>query len=62
MGGNPARFLKNRFDPELTQLLQEAQWWNWEPAALAEALPLLCSPDLEQVKAWLLGLGYGAKK
>ena len=30
--------------------------------ALAEALPLLCSPDLEQVKAWLLGLGYGVKK
>ena len=29
-------------------------------AALAEALPMLCSPNLEQVKAWLRDLGYGA--
>lgn len=60
VGGNPARFLKNRFDPQLTQLLLEAKWWDWDPAALAEALPMLCSPNLEQVKAWLRGLGYGA--
>ena len=60
VGGNPARFLKNRFDPQLTQLLLEAKWWDWDPAALAEALPTLCSPNLEQVKAWLRDLGYGA--
>ena len=60
VGGNPARFLKNRFDPQLTQLLLEAKWWDWDPAALAEALPMLCSPNLEQVKAWLRDLGYGA--
>lgn len=28
VGGNPARFLKNRFDSQLTQLLLEAQWWD----------------------------------
>ena len=33
VGGNPARFLKNRFDPQLTQLLLEAKWWDWDPAA-----------------------------
>lgn len=60
VGGNPARFLKNRFNPQLTQLLLEAKWWDWDPAALAEALPMLCSPNLEQVKAWLRDLGYGA--
>lgn len=60
VGGNPARFLKNRFDSQLTQLLLEAQWWDWEPQALAQAVPKLCSPDLEAVKSWLRGLGYGA--
>lgn len=60
VGGNPARFLKNRFDSQLTQLLLEAQWWDWEPQALAQAVPMLCSPDLEAVKSWLRGLGYGA--
>lgn len=59
VGGNPARFLKNRFDSQLTQLLLEAQWWDWEPQALAQAVPMLCSPDLEAVKSWLRGLGYG---
>ena len=60
VGGNPARFLKNRFDSQLTQLLLDAQWWDWEPQALAQAVPMLCSPDLEAVKSWLRGLGYGA--
>ena len=26
------------------------QWWNLEPDALVEVLPLLCDPDLEKVK------------
>lgn len=45
---------------QLPQLLLEAQWWDWEPQALAQAVPMLCSPDLEAVKSWLRGLGYGA--
>ena len=61
-GGNPARFLKNRFDLQLTQLLLEARWWDWAPSALAEAVPMLCSPNLEHVKQWLQGLGYGRKQ
>lgn len=28
VGGNPARFIKNRFDRELTQLLLELKWWG----------------------------------
>lgn len=49
-GGNPARVLKARFDPELTDLLLRFRWWDLEPEALVEVLPLLCDPDLEQVK------------
>lgn len=52
-GGNPARFIKNRFDEELTELLLRFQWWNLEPSELVETLPLLCDPDLEKVKRTL---------
>lgn len=49
-GGNPARVLKARFDQELTDLLLRFRWWDLEPEALVEVLPLLCDPDLEKVK------------
>lgn len=49
-GGNPARFLKNRFDRELTDLLLRLRWWDLEGEALVELLPLLCDPDLEKVR------------
>lgn len=49
-GGNPAKFIKQRFDEELTDLLLQFAWWDLEPEALVEVLPLLCDPDLEQVK------------
>ena len=39
-GGNPARFIKERFDAELKDLLLRYQWWNLEPEKLVEILPL----------------------
>lgn len=53
VGGNPARFLKKRFDDELIALLLEWKWWDLPPEELVKALPLLCDPDLESVKAHL---------
>lgn len=50
VGGNPARFCKNRFDPELTDLLLRLRWWDLEDEALVELLPLLCDTDLERVR------------
>ncbi len=29
VGGNPARFIKYRFQPEKIQFLEQLQWWNW---------------------------------
>lgn len=52
-GGNPARFLKKRFDDELIEILLTFKWWNLEGEALINILPLLCDPDLEKVKAEL---------
>lgn len=55
-GGNPARFIKDRFDAELTQLLLDFRWWDLPPQRLADILPLLCDPDLESVRRRLRGL------
>ena len=52
-GGNPARFIKKRFDDALTALLLRLKWWDLPPEELAELLPLLCDSDLERVHAAL---------
>ena len=53
VGGNPARFIKNRFDQELVELLLRLCWWDLPPQELTDLLPLLCSPDLQQVRSIL---------
>lgn len=52
-GGNPARFIKNRFDDELKKLLLEYKWWDLEAKELVKILPLLCDPNLERLKQTL---------
>jgi len=32
--GNPARFIRKRFDDETIKKLLESQWWNWEDESL----------------------------
>lgn len=49
-GGNPARFVKKRFDDELIDILLELRWWDLDKEQLADLLPALCSPDLAAVK------------
>lgn len=49
-GGNPASFIKKRFDDELTKMLLELKWWDFAPEKLADFLPVLCDSNLEQVK------------
>ena len=49
-GATPARPLKPRFDPELTQLLLAFRWWDLPSKELAATLPLLCEEDLEKVR------------
>ena len=52
-GGNPAKFIKKRFDEELIELLLKIKWWDFEPEKLVQFLPLLCEPDLEKVRTQL---------
>ena len=32
--GNPARFIKKRFDDDIIAKLQELKWWDWDEATL----------------------------
>lgn len=34
--GNPARFIRKRFDDETIEKLLESQWWNWDDEKLTE--------------------------
>ena len=50
VGGNPARFIRKRFDDELIELLLQWKWWDLPPEQLVDALPILCNSDLDKVK------------
>lgn len=46
VGGNPARHIKFRFEPEIRDLLLELRWWELDEAAIRELAPILsAAPD-----------------
>jgi len=46
VGGNPARLLRHRFDPETVERLLAVAWWEWSDERIEENLELLCSPEI----------------
>lgn len=58
VGGNPAKFIKKRFDDELIELLLQTRWWDFAPEKLVDILPLLCETDLAKVKQALKVMLY----
>ena len=50
VGGNPAHFIKKRFDDELISLLLQWKWWDLEGDKLFESLSILVNPDLGNVR------------
>lgn len=47
-GGNPACFLKRRFDDGTAALLEELRWWDLPPEELTEIIPVLCDTDMKR--------------
>ena len=56
VGGNPAKPIRKRFDDRQIALLLEMRWWEWDDAALAGAMPLLTSGDIDGLHRYWLGL------
>lgn len=49
--GNPAQFIRNRFDEKLTALLLQWKWWDKPVEEINSLIPILTNPDLNFVKA-----------
>ncbi len=48
--GNPARFIRKRFDDELIEILEKVKWWDLPAEEINELIPILSCSDLEKVK------------
>lgn len=48
--GNPAKFIRNRFDGELTALLLKFRWWDKPIEEINSLIPLLTDGDLKKIK------------
>jgi acetyltransferase-like isoleucine patch superfamily enzyme len=47
--GNPAREIRRRFSDEIIEKLLKVRWWDWPEEEIIAAVPLLCSPDVENL-------------
>ena len=50
VAGNPAQFIRNRFDDEITNLMLEWRWWDKPIEEINSLIPILTSSDLTEVK------------
>jgi virginiamycin A acetyltransferase len=60
MGGNPARKLRARFDPDLAAAIEQTRWWEMDMSALQQLVQqqreLVFHPSLASVQGWLDGM------
>jgi acetyltransferase-like isoleucine patch superfamily enzyme len=47
--GNPARFIKKRFNDEDIRKLIEIKWWNWELNKIIKNYKIICSSNLKKL-------------
>ena len=50
VGGNPAKLIRNRFDEEVTKLLLEIKWWDWEIEKITLNISVLTGNNIEDLK------------
>lgn len=64
VGGNPARIIKYRFNPDEIAKLQQIRWWDWPIEQINVHLPLLCANNLTafftKIESKLSKIFYGA--
>ena len=52
VGGNPAQYIKKRFDDKIIKLLLELKWWDLSDNTVKELIPILhSSPTEKSIKA-----------
>ena len=50
VGGNPAKFIRKRFDDETIQFLLELKWWDWEVEKITEHLNLILNGRVDKLR------------
>lgn len=46
VGGNPAKLIRYRFDPQTIKKLLVIAWWDWTDDEIIKAMPLMLSNDI----------------
>lgn len=47
VGGHPAKLIKYRFSEEEREALIKLKWWHWPEEKVKEAMPYICSADIQ---------------
>ncbi|MGB0134223.1 CatB-related O-acetyltransferase, partial [Dokdonella sp.] len=55
VGGNPARVIKQRFEPETVATLESLAWWDWPVEKITRHLGLIVSGDIEALRRGAAG-------
>src|SRR3990167_11045897 len=50
VGGNPAKIIRQRFDDETIQFLQNLAWWDWPIEKITDNIEALSNGDLEGLR------------
>jgi virginiamycin A acetyltransferase len=50
VGGNPARTVKQRFDPASVDVLESLAWWDWPVETITRHLDLIVSGDVAALR------------
>ncbi|MET0855586.1 MAG: Vat family streptogramin A O-acetyltransferase [Telluria sp.] len=51
VGGNPAKLLKHRFEPQVIDALATIAWWDWPVEKITRHLHLIASNDIDALQA-----------
>ncbi len=51
VGGNPAKPLKQRFEPEVVAALQAIAWWDWPIEKITQHLAVITAGDIDALRA-----------
>ncbi|MBT3280770.1 MAG: CatB-related O-acetyltransferase [Campylobacteraceae bacterium] len=49
VGGNPALFIRSRFNEKEIEQLLTMKWWNWAEDKVKENMPLICSANIDEL-------------
>ncbi|HLT86063.1 MULTISPECIES: type B chloramphenicol O-acetyltransferase [Sphingobacterium] len=52
IGGNPSKPIKKRFEEDEIKKLLEMKWWEWDERYLFDAIPILCSNNIDLLYAY----------